>query len=196
MSSVTILTPTLDRSMEVVARCIGSVDRQTLPSWQHWICSDGQREPAIELLCRADSRRSYMYLPKPAGHYGAGVRAALVPDVTTEYIAFLDDDNMLLPKFLERMVAALEQRPDAGFAICQIVHHGPLVKRFGLPPVIQTGVPPVVDNIDTLQVVVRTRAMQESGWRLLGYGSDGATYEDLAARYPWVAVDEVLALHL
>lgn len=196
MSSVTILTPTLHRPMEVVARCIESVNRQTIASWQHWICSDGEREAAIELLCRHEPRRTYMYLPNPTGHYGAGVRAALVPEVTTDYIAFLDDDNMLLPKFCERMVEALDRRPGAGFAICQIVHHGPLMPQLGLPPAILTGVPPVVNNIDTLQVMVRTRVMVESGWALMGYGSDGATYERLAQRFPWIAVDEVLALHL
>ena len=82
------------------------------------------------------------------------------------------------------------------WAICRIVHCGPLHPRFGLPPAVLTGVPPVTANIDTLQVVVRTQAMRESGWVLHGYLSDGATYEKLSRVYPWVQVDEVLGIHL
>lgn len=94
------------------------------------------------------------------------------------------------------MIGALDADPAAGFAICQILHCGPLLPSFGPPPVVLTGVPPVTNNIDTLQVVARTAAMRECGWVLAGYGSDGATFERLAKAHRWVAVDEVLAAHL
>ena len=68
--------------------------------------------------------------------------------------------------------------------------------HLGLPPAILTGIPPVTSNIDTLQAVVRREVMQQTGWVLDGYGSDGATYEKIGRQFPWVAVDEVLGAHL
>ncbi len=198
LGRLTILTPTIQRALGVLQRCLVSVDRQTLADWVHIICSDGTLEPAVaELVHRGgDDRRSYRHLATPAGHFGAGVRAALLGLVHTEYVAFLDDDNVLFPRYAERMVHALDSHPEAAFAICPILHGGPLLPSFGTPPVVLTGIPPVTNHIDTLQVVVRTQAMQASGWVLAGYASDGATYERLAQTYLWVAVDEVLAAHL
>jgi glycosyltransferase involved in cell wall biosynthesis len=198
MAAITILTPTLNRPLRVLERCMASVNQQTVADWEHVVCSDGRHEPGVEaIVARAyDRRRRYLHLPETRGHFGAGVRGALLPAVVSRYVAFLDDDNLLFPRFCERMVAALAAHPHAGFAICQIVHAGPLHPRFGPPPAILRGIPPVTGNIDTLQVVARTEAIQQVGWVLNGYGSDGATYERLAAAFPWVAVEEVLGLHL
>ncbi len=198
MSTITILTPTLNRPLPALERCFASVNQQTLADWAHWVCSDGRHEPPVEDLVRRghDHRRRYLHLPQLGGHYGAGVRAALTPEVRSPYVAFLDDDNLLFPKFCERMVAALEASPAAGFAVCQIVHAGPLHPRFGPPPAILRGIPPVTGNIDTLQVVARSEGMRQRGWVLAGYGSDGATYQRLAQAFLWVEVDEVLAIHL
>jgi len=198
MSTITIITPTLNRPAPVLQRCIASVDRQTFADWEHVICSDGQFEPAVDEIVRGgqDQRRRYVHLSQPLGHFGAGVRSALTAEAASKYLAFLDDDNLLFPRFCERMIQALDANPQAHFAICQIVHCGPLVPEFGLPPAILTGIPPVPSSIDTLQVVVRTETMRQSGWVLSDYLSDGATYEKLGKEYPWVAVDEVLGIHL
>jgi glycosyltransferase involved in cell wall biosynthesis len=198
MSRITILTPTLKRPLAILQRCFASVDRQTFTLWEHLVCSDGDPEPEVaELVQRGgDARRRHCYLTRPAGHFGAGVRAALLPEVKTEYVAFLDDDNVLFPRYCERMLQALDEHPQAGFVICPIVHNGPLADSFGLPPVIVSGVPPVPCNIDTLQVVCRTAAIRDSGWVLAGYQSDGITYERLSLKYRWITVDEVLAIHV
>lgn len=198
MNKITIITPTLQRPPAVLARCIASVDRQTWSDWEHLICSDGQHEPAVEELVHRgnDKRRRYLHMSRPLGHYGAGVRAALTLEVRSDYLAFLDDDNLIFPTYCERMVRALDAHSEAAFAICQIVHCGPLHPRFGLPPAILTGVPPISNNIDTLQVVVRTEAMQHSGWVLNGHTSDGDTYAKLSQHRAWVTVDEVLGIHL
>ncbi len=198
MSRITILTPTLGRDLPVVERCIHSVGCQTLVSWEHIVCSDGKYEPLVERLVRriGDTRRKYTYLPEPAGHFGAGVRQALTDVAKGEYLAFVDDDNIIFPKFAEKMVATLDRHPDAGFAICQVVQCIPLPPELGLAPIIIDGIPPRRRNIDTLQVVVRKIAMQQTRWRLEGYESDGYTYEELARQHRWIAVDEVLGMKL
>lgn len=99
MSKITIITPTLGRPLPTLQRCLASVDRQTFAGWEHLVCSDGRPEPEVAELVRAgaDPRRRYCHLAARGGHFGAGVRAALLPEVRTEYVAFLDDDNILFP---------------------------------------------------------------------------------------------------
>lgn len=201
--TTTIITPTIGRNPEIVRRCIRSVNEQSTGEWRHIVCSDGKHEEAIRKLCQGDPRRTYTHLPQRTGHYGAGVRAAMLPRVDTEYVCFLDDDSILLPRYLEEMAKAVEPDwdnegfvPRGDFAICSILHFGPVPGRSGQPPWIVTGVPPEVGNIDTLSVLARADAMKSVGWALAGYQSDGVTFAKLASHFPYVTVPEVLAVHL
>ena len=193
---VSIITPTLRRDIRVVERCLGSVTGQTLPDWEHLVCSVGQYERDVDELVRrlGDKRRRYGHVAKRLGHFGAGIRQKLGAVAAGEFLAFLDDDNVIFPKFAEYMVGVLEQNPDVAFAICQIVYCSPLPRGGG--PIIINGVPPARRNIDTLQVVVRKSAMLQTGWCLKGYQSDGYTYEKLARQYRWITVNEVLGMKL
>jgi len=196
MSRITIITPTLERDPRVVERCLRSVATQTFPDWEQIVCSDGKHEPAVERLTKrlGDARRRYSYLPQHAGHFGAGVREALTEVATGEYLAFLDDDNILFPRYAAVMIETLDRNPGAAFAICQILHCTELPVEYGLAPIVINGIPPRICNIDTLQVVVRKDAMRKTGWCLNGYCSDGYTYEKLAREHSWIAVDEVLGM--
>jgi teichuronic acid biosynthesis glycosyltransferase TuaG len=198
MCRITFITPTLNRDPRIVERCIRSVALQTLRDWEQVVCSDGRHEPLIERLVerRGDPRQRYTYLPRCVGHYGAGVREAMIDAARGEYLAFLDDDNIVFPKFGETMIEALDRNASAGFAICQIVQCGSPPDSPTLAPYVINGIPPVLKNIDTLQVVVRKDAMCKTRWCLDGYMSDGRTYEKLAREHRWIGVDSVLGMRL
>jgi hypothetical protein len=120
----------------------------------------------------------------------------LMNQADTEYVMFLDDDNIILPHYLEKMIRALDETAHGeAFAICAILHFGPLPFFFDKPPVLLRGEPRLL-HIDTLQVVVRTEAMKAVGWRTGGYVADGFTYQELGKRFQYVRVDECLAIHL
>ncbi len=199
---VTIITPTTrDRPWPVLNRAIGSVDGQTFGGYEHIICTDGQIDPDVleKLTLPRQPGRHYRYTGEPQGHYGAGVRQYLLDqeECRGEYLCFLDDDNVLLPDYLEKMVGALDQNPDCGFAIGKILHFGPLDRDLwpGSGPWLMPGTPKL-KSIDTLQVVVRTEAMKEiGGWRLSGYKSDGLTYEELGRSYEHCRVDDLVGIH-
>lgn len=198
-AKVTIVTPTFQRDPGVLARCLGCVRAQTEAAWRHIVCSDGIHEPDVEHLLAQenDPRLEYRVSSEHYGGYGAGVRQdVLTRGEATEYIMFLDDDNVILPHYLERMVGALEgARNGEQFAICSILHFGPLPFFMGRPPVLLRGEPRVF-QIDTLQVLVRTEAMREVGWRDHGYLSDGFTYRALGERFGYVRVDDCLGIHV
>jgi glycosyltransferase involved in cell wall biosynthesis len=198
MSRITFITPTRNRSPRVVERCLQSVERQTFTDWEQIVCSDGRHEPSIERLVErmGDPRRRYTYLPQRLGHYGAGVRDAMIDVARGEYLASLDDDNVVFPKFGETMIEALDRNSDAGFAICEIVECRPLPDKPDFSPFIITGIPPANCKIDALQVVVRKEAMRKTRWCMKEYYSDGYTYEKLARDHSWIRVDDVLGLHL
>lgn len=197
MTPVSIITPTWHRSPdEVVSRCIASVRAQTFGDFEHIVCSDGETEPRIAALC-AEGRTRYAVATKHHGGYGAGVRQEVMADVRGKYVCFLDDDNMIFPRYLERMVAALEAA-SAGerFAVCGILHMGPLPAALGSPPLVLPGFP-LPGQIDTMQAMVEADAMREVGWvDPESYLSDGLTFAALGSRYPWVRLDECLGVHL
>jgi glycosyltransferase involved in cell wall biosynthesis len=196
---VSIITPTFRRGKEILARCLGSVRAQTFGDWMHLVASDGEHEPhAAELVAAESSDRvTYSVTTRHYGGFGAGVRQELLMTrVDSPYVMFLDDDSILLPPYLEKMVAALEQAgPSVQFAICAILHFGPLPFFMSKPPALLPGEPKLL-HIDTLQVLVRTPAMKEVGWMDKGYLSDGFTYQELGRRFPFVRVPDCLAVHL
>lgn len=196
---VTVVTPTYRRDTAILGRCLGCVRAQTEAAWRHIVCSDGVREPGVERLVAAekDPRFEYRISNVHHGGFGAGVRQELLTSgLDTEFVMFLDDDNVILPHYLERMISALEAaRNGEQFAICSILHFGPLPFFMNRPPVILRGEPRIC-QIDTLQVLVRTEAMREVGWRDHGYLSDGFTYRALGERFAFVRVEDCLGIHL
>lgn len=195
---VSIITPTLNRNPETVKRCLYAVKWQIFTDWEQLIFSDGTDEPAIRKMItdNADKRQSYYHAAVNQGHFGAGIRHYAMQYCQGDYICFLDDDNILFPDYIGKMSQALDENPEAGFAISKTVHMGPLAPRWGEPPKLLTGIPPVLQNIDTIQIMVRKEAMEKCGWVLNGYMSDGYTYEKLGKMFPYVEVPELLSIHL
>ena len=199
LAKVTIITPTYQRNPDIVQRNIECVRAQSYPHWRQIICSDGVFEKAVYdlVLQEGDSRRTYCVAEKHYGDFANSVRhEMLTKHADTEYVLFYDDDNIILPNYLEKMIAALENTANGEqFAICQLMHFGPVTKSVGRPPVLLKGVPKV-KHIDTLQVVAKTKAMKTVGWLKSGYCSDGYTFEELGRRFSFVRVNECLALHM
>jgi hypothetical protein len=175
------------------------VRAQSYPHWRQIICSDGVFEKAVYNLVfqEGDSRRTYCVAEKHYGDFANSVRhEMLTKHADTEYVLFYDDDNIILPNYLEKMITALENTANGEqFAICQLMHFGPVTKSAGRPPVLLKGVPKV-KHIDTLQVVAKTKAMKTVGWLKSGYCSDGYTFEELGRRFSFVRVHECLPLHM
>ena len=206
---VTIITPTFQNQEAAgFQRMLASVQTQTYFNWQHIVCSDGGLEQNIAGLVGGDYRHQYTCTSKHFGGYGAGVRQEMMDRASgvldgsgnqielTKYFVFLDDDNILLPDYLEKMVNALESDKDKAFSICKILHFGPLRPDVGIAPMYLPG-NPKVGEIDTLQVMVRAEAIRQVGWiKPEDYCSDGYTYEELAKRFNYVRVDECLGVHL
>ena len=196
MSKVSILTPTYRGRVPVLRRCLTSVLRQPHTDFEQLVCSDGGFEDlAAKVVAEQhDERIRYLHTDTNFGGYGGAVRRWLLPRITGDYVAFLDDDNIFFPTFLEKMLLSLEDKPHAKFAICEILHHGPLHASYGACPVVLEG-RPAVQHIDTMQVLVETAAMRQVGWQGNDYLSDGQTFEALGKAFSFARAPECLGVH-
>jgi len=109
---VTVIIPTFNR-VDLLRQTLASVSAQTLAPARVIVIDDGSRDGTGELL--RDSPVEVVANPNggwgPARARGEGLRRA-----ETELVAFLDDDDLLLPGALERLAAALVEAPTAPFA--------------------------------------------------------------------------------
>jgi hypothetical protein len=123
---VTIITPTRDRDWPVVRRCLYSVRGQTYQNFEHLVCSDGVFEPYIQrpMAIAPDRRQRYYHSPTQRGHNGAGVCDYMMQFAEGEFVCFLTDHSVLLPDYVAHMTAALEDNPNAGFAVSRTLHLG------------------------------------------------------------------------
>ena len=196
---VTVITPTYKRDPRILKRAMGCMLMQTVEDWEMLVCSDGGNEPEARAVVEdiGDSRITYHHLDdKVDGDYGNRCRSRMLSESAGEFILFLDDDNIVLPDYLEKMIHAVE-KSQRDFAVCYIMHFGPLNESVvGKPPLVLKGDPVSLYHIDPLQVLVRRGPMQDVGWDIdRGYLADGHTLEQLGNKYQRVLVPEVLGIH-
>jgi glycosyltransferase involved in cell wall biosynthesis len=110
--SVTVVIPTYNRA-DLLRLTLQSVLAQTLPPAEVIVVDDGSTDSTLELLREVDAS----VIRNPDGGWGpARGRNAALERVSTEYVAFVDSDDLLRPNALERLRDALAAAPDAPFA--------------------------------------------------------------------------------
>lgn len=192
-----IITPTYNRSVDVVKRCIESVNGQSYDNWEHIIISDcDYDEPEIKYLClnmpNATKRIYTNTGVVNSNTWGAYPRQyGIEKHSNGDYCIFLDDDNILLSHALRMAYENIDDKTKS--VIWSIYHNGDLNPNF-LPdsiPVninpnisyILTGNPPRKYIIDTLNAVLKTDVIKTIGWVCnvgnLGYCNDGDTYDKI-----------------
>ena len=111
MADVTVVIPTKDRAA-LLREALRSLREQTVPV-DVIVADDGSSDGTAEVV------RAYgaLLLSNPVGGWGAaGGRNAGLGEVRTERVGFLDSDDLLLPRAVEQLGAALDRAPDAPFA--------------------------------------------------------------------------------
>jgi len=109
---VSVVVPTFNRA-ELLDHTLRSLEEQTTPPAEVIVVDDGSTDATEELL----AARSVTVVRNPDGGWGpARARNAGLERVSTEYLAFVDSDDLLVPTALERLRALLEADPRAPFA--------------------------------------------------------------------------------
>jgi glycosyltransferase involved in cell wall biosynthesis len=188
---VSVVTATWNRHSLLNDRCIPSVQLQTYPKVEHVIISDGPdpelmrhfRNSMPALGNRMDIRQGrrhplwYYQLPEhdPAPHWGTYARLMGIEMAAGDLIAYCDDDDALRPQHCELLARALEENPDAGFAVSLMGSHRP---DSGMGEIGHGE--PSCGNIGTPMIVHRREILEHGTW---GVPSD---FEDWELTNRWL----------
>ena len=170
---VSVITPTHERH-DLLLRAIRSVDAQEYRPIEHIVVSDGP-DAAVRQLDGYGGFVRVIELGRNwhsiSGGWGAEARMAGTLLARGDFIAYLDDDNALLPHHVSELVALIE-RDGVDFA------HGQMIRardgsQFGNGQI-------RVGSVDCGMVLHRAECLRFGHWRPNredGYVSDGALYE-------------------
>jgi glycosyltransferase involved in cell wall biosynthesis len=113
---ISILTPVYNVEEVWLRRMVDSVRRQTYPNWQLCLVDDGSAAahvwPCLEVLAESDARIVIKRRNKNSGISAASNDALAL--ATGDYIALIDNDDMITSDALEIMVRSIVEndRPD------------------------------------------------------------------------------------
>jgi glycosyltransferase involved in cell wall biosynthesis len=111
-SRVTVVVPTYNRA-ELLAQTLASVFAQDPKPCEVLVVDDGSTDATLDYLESVD----VSVLRNEKGGWGPGrARNEGFRRVNSEYVAFLDSDDLLLPGALRRLERTLEETPAASFA--------------------------------------------------------------------------------
>lgn len=112
-----VIIPTHNRA-ELMPRAVESVLAQTYDDFELLVVDDASTDDTEDVMASfEDERVVYVRREENAGH--AAARNTGIQRARGEYVAFLDDDDEYLPRFLEEMHRAFEcGGEDAGFGWC------------------------------------------------------------------------------
>jgi glycosyltransferase involved in cell wall biosynthesis len=202
MPSVSVVIPTYNRK-DTLEETLQSVYNQTFRDFEIIVVDHGSTDGTEEWLQTNHAGKIRViklpYCPLPGCPRNAGIKAAL-----GTYVAFLDSDDLWLPRKLEKQIAALEKDARLGWSYGNAERFGPGVKK-GTPEVGQWQLHSgrvfeklMMENfVPSCTVVVRKSCFETTG--VFDLSPELRSSEDyelwlrLAARYDVVAMKEVIA---
>jgi len=115
---VAIITPTKDR-LKLLCQTMDSIQRQSFDAWEHLVVDDGSDDgTAEEVARRAAADVRIRYLQRTGETSGANVcRNIGVRESRAEFIIFLDSDDLLRPRCLERRVEIMQGNLGLDFCV-------------------------------------------------------------------------------
>ncbi|MGH8035100.1 MAG: glycosyltransferase family 2 protein [Lysobacterales bacterium] len=119
---VSIVIPTRNR-LDKLRRTLASVNQQTFRDFEVWLVNDGSTDGTREFLDTSLLSESFPNIPSfnilvnERCRGAAAARNQALVGSCGDVIAFLDDDDVWLPNYLEQQVFRLDLHPEA-MAIC------------------------------------------------------------------------------
>lgn len=120
---VSIVIPLFNRA-GYVAETLESVSSQTMKYWEVIVVDDGSSDDGPDVVRRLSSdSRIRLLVEDHAGIGRTRNKGAQVSSEGSEFLAFLDSDDVWHGRFLEVLVDRLERRPDAAaaFALAELI---------------------------------------------------------------------------
>jgi glycosyltransferase involved in cell wall biosynthesis len=196
---VSVVIPTHNRAAQLETALLSVIDSPLISSPdQIIVVDDDSQDRTPEVVSKFGVRSVTVARHSPACSRNAGWRRT-----ATEYVTFLDDDDVWLPGNLEPQLAALDAHPRAGFAYgiarCAQEDLEPSDTIFPAPPLASGHTPGGLhEQYPQLGVVLFRRAALEEAAGFdprVPYGEDAELMLRIAARREIVGVERVGMLH-
>lgn len=112
---ISVVMPVYNPPLEYLRLAVDSLQKQTYPNWELCIADDASPKDEVRAylkeLSSADTRVKVVFREKN-GHISAATNSALAL-ATGEFIALMDNDDMLTPHALAHVVKCINSTPDA-----------------------------------------------------------------------------------
>jgi O-antigen biosynthesis protein len=112
---ISVIVPVYNVKAAYLNACVESVLAQYYDNWELCLCDDASTDlhvkPLLRSFARRDDRIKAIFREKN-GHIAAATNSALAI-ATGEYVAFLDNDDVITPNALAEMVLAIDKEPEA-----------------------------------------------------------------------------------
>ena len=133
-SSVTAVIPSYETG-ELLLRAINSLERQTRPPDEIVVVDDGSvTAEARSALNKAAGRPTVQVLRQPENAGVAAARNRGIDESRSDYVVFLDSDDMFTAPTIAAYLDAFDDRPDADFAYPTVQCFGGRTDTFPPPP--------------------------------------------------------------
>ena len=110
--TVSVVIPAYNAA-SLLDRCLESVIRQTVPAQEIWVVNDGSTDETATVLTAWQARDSRIHAIHQTNQGLATARNVGIAAATSDWIAFLDHDDMWMPDKLERMLDVRKRDPEA-----------------------------------------------------------------------------------
>ena len=196
--SITVVIPTRNRAAQLREAVRSVIASPLIPTVQDIIVVDDDSEDETPAVAGALGVR-YIHIASggPSGARNAGIRLA-----GTEFVAFLDDDDVWLPSNMVKQLDALRRAPGAAFAFGRVQRTDEQSQPFGAA--IPEGPLPsghIVEFVWYFDLQVGAILFRRSALTAIGgfdpalrFNEDSDLLVRLAARYTAIGVDTVGSL--
>jgi glycosyltransferase involved in cell wall biosynthesis len=113
--SVSIIMPTFNR-LAFLKPAIASAFDQTFEDWELIIADDGSSEPTRAYLRQLQTHPRVQVIWRRHTGRPSAVSNVALREARGEYVAFLDSDDIWMPKKLETQIASLRRHPECGWS--------------------------------------------------------------------------------
>ncbi|MEI8573178.1 glycosyltransferase family 2 protein [Methylomonas sp. LW13] len=121
---VTVIIPTHNRP-DLLDEAISSVVNQTLADCEIIVVDDCSTPPVNPAQIQEKFGTKIKVLRHPASLGGATAKNTGIKAASGKYIAFLDDDDLYAPTYLEKAVSTLENHPEINTLFMSVAWFGP-----------------------------------------------------------------------
>jgi glycosyltransferase involved in cell wall biosynthesis len=121
VNMLSIIIPMYNRA-DLVGETLDSVLTQTYQDWECIVVDDGSTDNSLQVVqeyCNRDQRIRLMSRPVEREKGVSTCRNIGVENTTSEYVYFLDSDDLLSPEFSQTIIEAIKNYPEAEYAAFQ-----------------------------------------------------------------------------